>query len=891
LAWPLVRLPQTRADEKGGPSSSPQPAPFLSSQASQPRLLEAYGKLPLSFEANQGQADKRVKFLSRGRGYALFLTGDEAVFSLGGSLTAQAGQKSGSVPIHRDGFHEFFDWRTAPIYRSATGKNRAADVERATPAVLRMKLAGANPAAKIEGLDKLPGKSNYFIGNDPKKWRTNVPHYARVRYREVYPGVDVVYHGNSASEGQLEHDFIVAPGADPKAIRFTVAASYARRSDSEGTSGERSSPLQVAANGDLVIRTDAGEVRFRKPVAYQPRVWKSGSLNSPFTIQNSEFVDGRYVLLADNRVGFEVAAYDKTKPLVIDPVILVYSTYLGHDTTECFGIAVDSSGNAYVTGVTTSTIPTTASPFQAIKGTVITAFVTKFNAAGNALIYSTYLGGNSFEQGVGIAVDSLGNAFVTGSTSSTNFPTSPGAFQTVFGGSGCAFPLGALCTHAFMTELNPTGTGLVYSTYLGGTSVDTGGRVAVDSSGNAYVTGATFSTNFPTTPSAFQTTLSGGTCGFAPFTFTCPNAFVTKLNTNASGSASLVYSTYLGGSGSDGGFGIAVDGSGNAYVTGQTFSTNFPTTPSAFQTTFGGGTCGIAPFTFTCRDAFVTKLNTNASGPASLVYSTYLGGSGDDEGPGIAVDSSGNAYVTGFTSSTNFPTTDSAFQTTFGGGPFDAFVTKLNATGTGLVYSTYLGGSGQDFGSGIAVDSSGNAFVTGFTFSTNFPTTAGAFQAALGGFFDAFVTKLNAAGNAPVYSTYLGGSFGDLGLNIAVDSSGSAYVTGFTFSLDFPTIGAIQPTGGGRVAFVTKFANATLTPAQAISDLINTVTALGFQQAINLLENALNQLNAGHITATCGDLGAFIHQVQAQSGKQLTPDQASSLIASANDIRASLGCP
>ncbi len=573
-------------------------------EASEPQLAEAYGKLPLSFEANQGQTDSRVDFLSRGSGYTLFLTPAEAVLALRkGSAEAK---KAPAVP----------------------------------PAVVRMKLVGANPSPQASGLEELPGKSNYFLGNDPSKWRTNVPRYAKVSYKDVYPGVDLVYYGN---QRQLEYDLVVSPGTDPDAIALSF----------EGV--ER---LRIDARGDLVLNTSGGEIRQHKPLVYQ-------ELDG---IRRE--IAGSYVLSGGRQVGFQVAAYDAGQPLVIDPV-LVYSTYLGSASFDSGkDIAVNSSGNAYVTGQTGSTNFPTASPVQASNGGSFDAFVTKFNLAGNGVVYSTYLGGSSAERGSDIAVDASGNAYVTGRTRSTNFPT-----------------------------VNP-----IQATFGGGTSDDT---------------------------------------------------FVTKLN--ASGSA-LVYSTYLGGSGDDDVQVIAVDGSGNAYVTGNTTSTNFPTA-SPFQASHGGGG----------NDAFVAKLNAVGS---ALVYSTYLGGSGPDNGRAVATDSSGNAYVTGDTSSTDFPTA-SPFQSTFAGGTRDVFVTKFNAAGSALGYSTYLGGSGPDNGNGIAVDSSGNAYVVGSTDSTNFPT-ANALQGFLAEVDDAFVAKLNPAGSALVYSTYLGGGSTDAGNDIAVDSSGNA---------------------------------------------------------------------------------------------------------------------
>jgi len=379
---------------------------------------------------------------------------------------------------------------------------------------------------------------------------------------------------------------------------------------------------------------------------------------------------------------------------------LVYSTYFGGSKgDDAYGIAIDGSGNVYVTGFTYSAnFPVTPEAFQTKHGGGCTdIFVTKLNASGNDLVYSTYLGRSGKDRGFGIAIDSRGNAYVTGWTNSGDFDVTPGAFQTKYGGGPW---------DVFVTKLNASGSGLVYSTYLGGSGDDVGNGIAIDSRGNAYVTGWTNSGDFDVTPGAFQTKYGGG-----PW-----DVFVTKLN--ASGS-DLVYSTYLGGSGEDGGNDIAVDESGNAYVTGYTYSTDFDVTPGAFQTTFGGGK----------YYAFVTKLNATGRG---LAYSTYLGGSGDDFGWGVAVDISGNAYVTGYTGSTDYDVTPGAFQTTIGGAA-DVFVTKLNASGSGLVYSTYIGGRRNDRGFGIVIDVSGNPYVTGFTNSTDFIVTPGAFQTGYGG--------------------------------------------------------------------------------------------------------------------------------------------------------------
>jgi hypothetical protein len=729
---------------------------------------KTYGKLPLHFEVNQGQTHENVRFLARGSGYSLYLTSGEAVFVL-----------AKPNPDKKRHWHGKRDWR------SKHERLKAQEV-----LVLRMAVVGAHPAPLVSGLEELPGKVNYFVGSDPARWRTNVPTYAKVHYREVYPGIDLVYYGN---QRQLEYDFVVAPGADQRSIVL----------DFQGADR-----LEVNADGELVLHLAGGVLRQRKPVIYQ-------EVNG---IRRE--VAGGYVLQGANRVGFHVAAYDRSRPLVIDPV-LAYSTYLGGGDRffeHGHGIAVDSAGNAYVTGTTGSAnFPTTPGAFQPTFNGVSDAFVTKLNPTGSGLVYSTYLGGNDMSDGLEIAVDAAGNAYVTGRTNAANFPTTPGAFQPTIGGG----------FDAFVTKLNPMGSALIYSTYLGGGEHDKGSGIAVDTAGNAYVTGEatseTSSTNFPTTAGAFQTT--GG--GF--------DAFVTKLNPTGS---ALIYSTFLGGNlginSRDVGYGIAVDSDGNAYVTGQTWSTDFPTTAGALQTSPGGGSCSASSYD-PCPDAFVTKLNPTGS---ALVYSTYLGGSGDEySGGGIAVDANGNAYVTGETMSNDFPTTVGAFQPIFTGGPHDdqgrppgdVFVTKLNPAGTALVYSTYLGGSGADFGTALAVDAGGYAYVVGVTDAirqsidpsycspciNDFPTTPDSFQPIYGGgSADAFVTKVNPAGSGLVYSTYLGGSDWEVGYGIAVNVPGSAYVIGVTGSTNFPTTtGASQPTyGGGGDAFVAKIVDDTSPP-------------------------------------------------------------------------------
>ena len=423
------------------------------------RIVEGYGKLPLAFETNQGQSDPQVKFLSRGTGYSLFLTADTAVLSL---------QPSVPSPLS---------------HRGKTSDSQSA------LAVLQMKLVNTNPKTQLIGLDELPGRSNYFIGNDPTKWHTNVRQFSKVRYENVYPGVDLVYHGH---QRELEYDFVLQPGADPRTIGMRIQGARLR-----------------PEHGDLVLTTRAGDVRLRSPNTYQEA---NGVRHQ---------VRGRYVIRSRGEVGFEVAAYDRRRALVIDPV-LAYSTFLGGSSTDHFhSIAVDSAGNAYVAGDTSSIDFPTANAIQPTITGRLDAFVTKFNADGSALIYSTYLGGGNDDTVYGIVVNSSGNAYLAGWTFSGDFPTK-NAFQSASGGGA----------DTFVTKINAAGSALVYSTYLGGTDTDFGRGIAVDSFGNAYVTGFTYSVDFPT-KNAFQSANAG-----------IPDAFVTKVSP---GGSTLVYSTYLGG--------------------------------------------------------------------------------------------------------------------------------------------------------------------------------------------------------------------------------------------------------------------------------------------------------------------------------------------------------
>jgi beta-propeller repeat-containing protein/hemolysin type calcium-binding protein len=649
------------------------------------RAERAYGSLPLAFEPNAGRGNRRVDFVARSTSGAVSLTGSGATISLG------QGNQAESIELGLVGA-------------------RAAD---ATP------------------LRRLPGVVNDLRGDDSSRWRTGIPTFERIRYPRLYPGVSLEWYGN---QRRLEYDFRVAPGADPDEIGLRLRGA---------------DQLRLAANGDLLIEAGGAMIRQRAPVAYQPARPRS-------PVPASFKLDG-------NRVSFRLGDYDPGRPLVIDPV-LSYSTYLGGNADDQGrAIDVDPSGAAYVTGETLSSDFDTVGPIEGDTAGSRDVFVSKLNPAGNALVYSTYLGGNGDDRGRGIALDSSGAAYITGLTDSSDFNT-VGQIEGDTPGS----------TDAFISKLTPSGSALAYSTYLGGTSTDSGLGIAVDSGGAAYVTGFTGSIDFDTMG---QFELYNGGGGL--------DAFVSKLN--SAGSA-LLYSTYLGGfTNSDLGQGIAVDSAGGAYITGITASSDFD-----MKNAIEGDSAG--------NDAFVSKFDTTQTGASSLVYSTYLGGDGDDQGAGIALDSARAAYVTGLTGSSDFNTVGPIEGDT--PGSLDAFISKLTPAGSALTYSTYLGGNADDQGKAIAVDPSGSAYVAGTTESSNFDTRDPIMGA--GGGEDAFVSQLNPAGNALAFSTYLSGSGEDEGNGIALDGSGAAYVTGHTGSSNFRTVGPIEGDSAAIDAFVSK---------------------------------------------------------------------------------------
>jgi len=751
-------------------AASPNAHPPKAPAANQARLAENYGKLPLSFEANHGQTDPSVKFLSRGSGYSLYLTDSTAIFSL---------------PPDKSGRAE----------------------------VIQMRLADANPQPKATGAGQLPGVANYFLGKEPAQWRTAIPTYAKVQYTAVYPGIDLVYYGNRQ---QLEYDFVLSPSASPGQIRLVFSGQ------------ER---INLNADGDLILHGHSGQATLHKPAVYQEINGRRQPIGGTFK-------------LARNTVSFRIGPYNHAKPLVIDPT-LAYSTFLGGggpcdiytdpNSAGCLqqtsgnAVAVDGDGNVYITGQTFAwNFPTSPNALQTVNHQQLptsyprgngTAFVTKLNSSGTALVYSTYLGGSNpnydQELGNGIAVDADGNAYVTGITASRDFPTTAHAFLTV---NKPAESANGLYT-GFVSKLNASGTSLVYSTFLGGTTWDQLNSIAIDPEGNAYVTGQTGSKDFPTTPGAFEPSAKTDACTAGMYYA----GFVSKV---AAAGDSLVYSTFLAGSQGDIGNAIAVDKSGEAYVGGGTSSTDFPTTDGAFQTQNFARSCAS-------ETGFVSKLNASGS---ALVYSSYLGGSAGEEVLSLAVGPNNNAYVTGVTGSVDFPTTPGAFQpqddaiADYGySNDVNAFVTQFNTAGSALIYSTFLGGTGAvgnvdvggDTGNGIAVDPSGNAYVTGNAESLDFPITEDAFQKVNLIGEAAFVVKLNPAGDGLLYSTFLAGNQGDYGSAIAVDAEGSAYTVGITDSPDFPvTTGAFQNQANSfGDAFVAKFnlaSESTLQPTETV---------------------------------------------------------------------------
>ena len=727
--------------------SQPSPVRSVAAVPAKAAVNQALRASPVMFIENVGQFAEGARFQVRDGGGTMWLA-EDALW-----ITAIArSEKARPDRAARAGLH--------------TAERSAAPETSRTGANIRLSFPGANAHPRIEPFDRLDTVVSYFIGSAPENCRPDVPVWGGVRYVDLYPGVDLEINSEG---GQMVQRLATRPGADLAAVHLRVEGADAVTADGEAlrlstAAGDAVLPL-LRADGLQVMR--AG---LRPSLKVESRGMQAFDVAAPFAGSSANLPSATYNLQS--------------------PAYLFYATFLGGSNDDAsFAIAVDGTGSVYVTGYTySSDFPTTPGAFDTSHNNSSPygdedAYAVKLNPAGSGLVYATFLGGANSDYGYDIAVDGASSAYVTGMTKSANFPTTPGAFDPSYNG-------GSLGDDAFVVKLNPAGSGLAYATFLGGAaSTDVGFALAVDGMGSAYVTGMTQSTDFPTTPGAFKPSSNGG----------YNDAFVAKLNPAGS---RLAYATFLGGSDSDPGTAIAVDGMGSAYVTGYTYSSDFSTTPGAFDTSYNGGS----------GDAYAVKLNPAGS---ALAYATFLGGSEDDYGKGIAVDGSGIAYVTGHTYSSDFPTTPGAFDTSHNSGsPYgdDAFVAKLNPAGSGLAYATFLGGGGWDESFGIAVDAAGSAYATGYTDSSDFSTTPGAFDPSHNGGVDVFVVKLNPAGNGLAYASFLGGSEDDYGDDIAVDGAGSAYATGHTCSSGFPTTpGAFDPShNGGSVfysdAFVVKLA-------------------------------------------------------------------------------------
>ena len=677
-------------------------APVATPDDGHQRGTDAASAVPVSFIENHGQTDASVGYYAQGDRFAFYLTRSAVMLTFakqpaGAAVSGQAGDEL----------------------------------------ALALRFVGADPDVDLQGVDRSPGVVNDLRGGDPSRWRTSVPLFRDVVYRDLWPNIDLRVLEQS---GVLKYEFHVHPGASPQDIGLAY----------DGAQG-----LAVSADGALQVSTALGVLSDSRPVSYQ----EIEGVRTP--------VASRYVLregTSGGRFSFAVGQYRSDRELVIDPGVQ-YTTFLGGNAAETGeAIQANSAGNVYVAGTTQSPdFPTTTGAFRRTGAAQNSAdvFVTKLNPTGTALVYSTFVGGSDMEFGHGLAIDAAGNAYVTGTTKSSNFPTTSGAFDRSLNIPPNCPRCATDNTDGFAFKLNATGSALLYSTYLGGTDIDSPRAVAIDGAGNAYVTGETLSADFPTTAGAFARTLHGQY-----------DVFVTKLNPTGSG---LSYSTFLGGTAVDDGQRIAVDAAGNAFAMGFSSSTDFPTTAGAFDRTANGG-----------FDVTLTKLNTSGS---ALVYSTYLGGSDFDSGGGLAVDTAGSAYVAGGTPSADWPTTPGAYDTTFDND--DAYVTKVNPAGTALTFSTFVGGSAGDSFNGIVVDPAGDSWLTGSTSSTDYPVTAGAPDSTFnGGTTDATITELSPTGSALLFGSFLGGGQSDSGLDIARDTNGDVYVTGLTYSQDFPATSA-----------------------------------------------------------------------------------------------------
>ena len=685
------------------------------------RALALVSRLPVTFEPNLGQADPSVEYLSRGPGYSLFLRQTGALISIPRPPEPSADQSA---------------------------VNRYS--------LLQLEFVGGNRHNHLEGVTLQTNRSNYFLGERADGQLRDVPNFERVRYPSIYPGTDLIFHGDPS---RLEFDLNLAPGADPEYIRFRLNGA---------------DQLSIDSSGDLIARIASTEFRLHRPVAFQPGAGSDRPVRAEF------------VLAANQEVGFRIDGFDPTRSLTIDPV-LSYASFLGGGSADtAYAIALDSQHNFYVSGETASTDFPISGGVQASNGGTNDAFVLKIKSDGSGLVYSTFLGGSLVDASQALAVDSTGSAYVAGFTSSSNFPT-VNALQTALAGG----------QDIFVTKLSPDGASLVFSTYLGGTGLDTIAAIALDASNNVVLAGTTKSQDFPVV-NALQPTLTG-TSGNS-------DAFVAKLK--ADGSA-LIFSTYFGGTGVDGATGVAVSSTGNVWVSGGTGSADLPVV-NALQPTFGGGgVTNISP-----GDAFLAEFKGDGS---ALLFSTFWGGSGQEQATSLSLDSSDNVFLIGITSSPDFPTHAALQPQLASSGGFNTFITKFAADGSRAPFSTYFGGSGNDLAFGSATDTAGNIFISGSTSSTNLPVVNAIQSTNAGGSTDGFVSEVSADGSSLLFSTYLGGTSTDSFNRIAVDSSG-VYVVGTTQSSDFPTMGPPVNTFGGTTdGVIVRLAGFTPAPDLALS--------------------------------------------------------------------------
>jgi hypothetical protein len=699
----------------------PSAPPVVQAQPS--RAADLFSSLPLTFEPNVGQWPANIRYLARGPGYSLVLT------------------------------------RAAALVDTLDAIGR--------PAVIRMQFLGGAASTRIVALQRQAARVNDLIGRNPRSWHVNIPTYARIEYRNLYPGIDLAFHGAGRSP---EYDWIVHPGADLSRIALSVHGAGPLRVDAEGNLAGSNGILQGAPR----LYQDIGGKRIRIP--------------------------GGFRVLTGTTVGFSARHFDHAHPLIVDPTLSYSARVGGAEGEGGYSLAVDRSGNTIVTGDTSSGNFPVASPIEstlhassgclhAEMPSCIDAFVLKLSASGQKLIYSTFIGGGGDDYGHGVAVDREGNVYVAGSTSSADFPTVH-AGQSQFAGGGDD-------GDAYILKLNPAGNSILFSTYLGGSGNDDAEAIKV-SGGKLYVAGSTASANFPTLH-AWQTSLGGHA-----------DAFLARFTT----AGKMLYSTFLGGTGTDGALGVAT-GAGRVFVAGYTGSSNFPTVHPLAG--FGGGTCVNDPQNV-CQDAFVAAFPQSGGKP---IYSTYLGGSREDRADAVAADRNGYAYVVGGTYSRSFPLAQ-PFQKTLAAGDQSGFVAGINPAGTHLLFSTFLGGTSLDEAYGVAVDAARNIFVTGTTVSDDFPTQD-AIQPAIASsgpediysVQNAFITVFAPNSRSLLYSTYLGGVGQDLGADIVTDGSGNAYITGFMTSKNFPrTNGAFHSAGGQFDTFIAKIHSVPIARAE-----------------------------------------------------------------------------